>query len=62
MEEYITTQQAAKLLGVDPATIRRACKSGRIRARKFGWAWYIETKSLGDFVRSRTGSPKRLKA
>ncbi len=42
--DYITTAEAAQVLGLDVKRIARLCKSGAIEgARKFGRDWMIPT-------------------
>lgn len=53
----LTTAQAATKLKVDPATIRRWCKSGRLTAERFGRAWMIDETALDGFEAPKRGRP-----
>jgi excisionase family DNA binding protein len=62
LANYITTKQAAEMLGTDDSNIRHALIEGRIQGRKMGHYWlvyfpslkvYYETKSPGGRPSSR---------
>lgn len=42
MTDYLTTQQAADILGVDSSAVRRLCIDGVLTAEKFGHMWRIK--------------------
>ena len=47
--EWISTQQAAELVGVDRSTIWRWAKAGLIEAKQMGdWQWFINKADLLD--------------
>jgi excisionase family DNA binding protein len=39
--EAWTADALAEVAGISGAYIRRLCRQGRLKARKFGWAWLI---------------------
>ena len=45
-ELLITVDEAAALLGVSPATVRRRCGSGDIAAERVGRSWLIDSSAL----------------
>lgn len=49
MKKEMTIQQAAQLTGYHEATLTKACQDGRIKARRAGKRWIVETPSLLDF-------------
>ena len=49
MKKEMTIQQAAQLTGDHEATLTKACQEGRIKARRAGKRWIVETPSLLDF-------------
>ena len=49
MKKEMTIQQAAQLTGYHEATLTKACQEGRIKARRAGKRWIVETPSLLDF-------------
>jgi len=54
----MTVTEAAQLLGLSPATLRRQIANGRIRARKLGRDWDIpeeEVRRYGALSRGRPG-------
>ncbi len=53
-EVYLSVQEAGKLLGVDPETIRIYCRDGRLRARKAGRKWVIAESDLAEWLDSPT--------
>lgn len=44
--EWLTVNEAAKLIGYDPEHIRRLVREGKIHARKFSIVWMVDRKSL----------------
>jgi excisionase family DNA binding protein len=58
ISEYVTTTEAAEILGVHRSRVFPLIRSGRIEAKKVGPMWFILRSSL-DNVRERTaGYPK----
>lgn len=54
MSQYITTTEAAKLLGL--TTIRRVrqlIEAGKLKAVKFGRDWQIDKESLEEYIKKR---------
>lgn len=51
--EYLTTGEAARLLNIDPATVRQLIAKGRIPARRFGRDWQITPSDLRTYADSR---------
>ena len=41
-QEYISTEELAKIYGIHEETARRWCKSGVVEAKKIGRNWYIK--------------------
>ena len=50
MPESLTVKQAAQYLQVNPETVRRAARSGRLRASRVGRRWRIRQKDLNEWV------------
>lgn len=48
---YLSPEDYAKRSGVSPATVKRKCKAGELRAIRFNGSWLIPTGSLLDQVR-----------
>jgi hypothetical protein len=51
--ELITAGQAAALLGVKPAAIRRACREHRINGKRPGHEWLIPVGEIARFAAER---------
>lgn len=51
-EQFIGTKEAAELLNVSQARIRQLIMEKRLKAKKIGNSWLIDTNDL-DGVRSR---------
>lgn len=50
MPDILTVQQAAQYLQVNPETVRKAARSGRLRASRVGRRWRIRQKDLNEWV------------
>jgi len=48
-----TTTQAAELLNLKPAMVRRHCESGALAAVKVGRDWVISQEAIDNFQASR---------
>ena len=51
-EQWLTTKDAAKLVGYHVERIRELVREGRIIARKFGPVWQVSRESLLTYTRS----------
>jgi len=50
---YVTTQEAANILGFHPDYVRRLILQGKIKAEKLGQSWLIREKDLAKVTRQR---------
>lgn len=57
--EWITTKEAAEIMGVAASNVRYLCKNERITCRKFGIAWQVSKQDAEEYVRSNR-NPKWL--
>ena len=64
MEQYLTTEQAAKLKGVSQSSMARWCADGWLkRCVKVGKTWLIDKAELETFEPPKRGpKPKRGRA
>lgn len=46
MYEYYKVDEFSKIFKLSPVTVRRWCKSGKIKAKKLGKSWYIPRDEL----------------
>src|SRR5205823_14259202 len=49
--ELLSVDEVASYLGVEPITVYRWCRQGRLPALKVGKAWRIRRGALDDFLR-----------
>jgi len=59
MENLLTTQQASKILGVNPSRVRQFILEGRLPAIKFGRDWIISKDDLNKVANRKAGRPKK---
>ena len=50
LDDWLSTDDAAKLSGFHPDHIRRLVRSKHVEARKWGNAWMIRRKSLSSYI------------
>ena len=61
-DHYLDADQASKLLGCHPETIKRHIRAGNLPASKIANKWFIEKAELHDFGSTydcRVGRPLR---
>lgn len=51
--------EAAKIIGLDPATLRQQILKKRIRADKIHRQWWVEQSSLDEYLASRAPQGRR---
>ena len=59
MEELLTVNEAGKLLRLNPETVARYIREGKIPGVKFGRVWRIEKEDLKRFIRERKQGVKQ---
>jgi excisionase family DNA binding protein len=57
MSDFITTQEASKIIGLKVRRIRQMCNEGKLQAVKFGRDWQIERASVEQYAAAH--KPKR---
>ena len=57
----MTTKEAAALLGLSPATVRRQVENGAIAARKVGRDWTITPREVERYRITSLGKPGRAR-
>lgn len=50
-EKFLTSVQASQILGVNPDTMRRYLREGKVRALRLGKDWKIPESALSDLAR-----------
>lgn len=59
-DDWITTQEAAKVSGYHPDHLRRLIRAGDIEGRKVSIVWLIRRRSLLDYIdRAEQSGDKR---
>jgi len=59
VEKLLTVNETAKILRLNPETVARYIREGKIPAIKFGRVWRVEEKDLEEFIKKRkTGAKK----
>lgn len=56
--KYLTTAEAAALLSVSPARVRRMLKDGILRGQRFGRDWQVEEVSVSARIAEREKKKK----
>lgn len=51
--EWITTAQAAEIMGVSVTNARYLCREGRIECKKWGRAWMVSRADAEAYQRSK---------
>ena len=55
----MTTQEAADILGIDPASVARLLRQGKLSGEKFGPVWMVHRDSVEEFQKQYGKLPKR---
>ena len=56
--EWLTTVEAAGIMGIDRDTVANYCRLGKLECRKFGRDWQVSRAAAERFVKSNVGRPK----
>lgn len=56
-DDYLSTSEAARILGIHPLAVSHICAAGRLPAEKVAYRWLISRRVLEDFA--KTYVPKR---
>jgi excisionase family DNA binding protein len=59
LEQYHGADEAGRILGVHPETVKRLCRSGEIEAIKFRNSWLIHADDLNLFKKQYNPNPGR---
>jgi excisionase family DNA binding protein len=57
--DYVSSKEAARLLGVHHKSISRMAREGLIRGIKPARDWLIERASIEEYIAAREGQKKR---
>lgn len=59
MQEFLTVNEAAKLVGITREACNQAILRGDIEARRFGRAWQVLRVSAERYAETRRGAKKQ---
>jgi excisionase family DNA binding protein len=62
LDQYHSAEDASRILGVHPETVKRLCRSGELNASKFHNNWLIHSDELGSFKENYNPKPGRRPA
>ena len=57
-KEWITTAEAADIMGVTPQAVQRLCRKKGIDCKKHGRDWMVSKTSAENYNPIKTGRPK----
>lgn len=61
LTNFLTVDQAATVIGVDPRQVRHYCAAGQLPAQRIGQRlWVISRAAVERFVRPKRGNPSFL--
>ena len=60
-DPMLSLEDAAKQIGLDPATLRQQILKKRIRAKKIHRQWWVEWSALDEYLASRAPQGRRSK-
>jgi excisionase family DNA binding protein len=59
MGKLLTTQEAADKLGIDRSRVLRLIGDGRLKAKKYGPQWIVDSSDLAAVKGRKPGRPKK---
>ena len=61
LEAFLSTAEAARILGVHPVAVQQMVKTGRLLGRKVARNWIIPRDALLEFAKTYVKGPGRRK-
>jgi excisionase family DNA binding protein len=58
LKEFITAEEAARLLGFHVVHVRRMLREGDLKGEKIGKTWLVLRKSVDDYIEQTDGMDK----
>ncbi len=59
LDDWVSTYDAARLMGFHPDHVRRLVRSQQLEARKWGNAWMIRRRSLSRYLADTKAKGKK---
>lgn len=57
LPEWITTTEAAEIMGIHIESVRRLCRNKTIRCRRFGRTWMVNSEDAENYELNIGGRP-----
>lgn len=58
--EWLTTGQAAVIMGITPQAVQALCKRGGIECRRFGTWWQVSREAAENYEKTVGGRGKKV--
>jgi excisionase family DNA binding protein len=58
LSDYVTTKEAAELLGIRPDSVQHLLTSGRLKGFQVGREWLVFKPSIEEYYRTKAASGK----
>ena len=58
--EWITTVEAAEIMGVHEESVRRLCRQGKVEAKKWNREWQVARKSAESYQKTVGGAGRKI--
>ena len=58
MPDYITTEEAAEILGYHSVYVRKMVREGKLRADKKAGIWWVHREAVEEYKKSVEGKAK----
>ena len=61
-DDYVTTTEASRILGIHPLAVSHICAEGRLPAEKIAYRWLIDRSRLEEFAKTyiaKRGRPRK---
>ena len=57
--DWLTTIEASAIMGIQPESVQRLCRKGKIVCKKFARDWMVHRTSAEAYIKSAGGRPKK---
>ena len=57
---WLTTTEAAEIMGITPQAVQNLCKRGGIECRRFGYWWQISKEVAENYEKTVGGRGKKV--
>ena len=60
IQVWLTTGEAAEVMGITPQAVQNLCRRGAIKSRRFGHYWQVDKAAAENYERSVGGRGNKL--